>query len=289
MMVSQELNPSYKPEESISRRATMSSDDGNQVEMRLDERRGGLVAFVTINNAPRRNAMNSALMDEFVATLSPLAANAELRALVLTGAGDKAFIGGADIREMSALANAADGRRFITRLHRCCDAIRGVPVPTIARINGVTLGGGLEIAAACDVRIAVESAVFGMPEVRLGIPSVIEAALLPMLIGWGRTRQILLFGENFSAQEARSWGLVNELASAGDLDNAVGRWLDRLLSCSPGAVRLQKQLIRSWEDLPLRAAIQAGIESFETAVRSGESSTAMRDFLERRKARKTMS
>jgi enoyl-CoA hydratase/carnithine racemase len=114
----------------------MSSDDGNQVEMRLDERRGGLVAFVTINNPSRLNSMNSALMDEFVKTLSPLAANAELRALVLTGAGDKAFVGGADIREMSALADAEDGRRFIARLHGCCDAIRAIPVPTIARING---------------------------------------------------------------------------------------------------------------------------------------------------------
>jgi enoyl-CoA hydratase len=267
----------------------MSSDDGNQVEMRLDERRGGLVAFVTINNSSRLNSMNSALMDEFVETLSPLAANAELRAFVLTGAGDKAFVGGADIREMSALAGAEDARRFITRLHRCCDAVRAIPVPTIARINGLTLGAGIEMAAACDVRVAVESAVFGMPEVRLGIPSVIEAALLPMLIGWGRTRQILLFGENFSAQEARSWGLVNELVSGGDLDSAIGRWLDQLLSCSPGAVRLQKQLIRSWEDVPLRAAIQAGIESFETAIRSGESSAVMLDFLERQKARKTMS
>jgi enoyl-CoA hydratase/carnithine racemase len=190
---------------------------------------------------------------------------------------------------MSALANAEDGREFITRLHRCCEAIRAVPVPTIARINGLTLGGGLEIAAACDVRIAVESAVFGMPEVRLGIPSVIEAALLPMLIGWGRTRQILLFGENFSAEAAHSWGLVNELVRAGGLDDAVERWLDQQLSCSPGAVRLQKQLIRSWEDLPLRAAIEAGIASFETAVRSGESSAAMRDFLECQKARKTAS
>jgi enoyl-CoA hydratase len=267
----------------------MSSDDASQVEMRLDESRGGLVAVITIDNASRLNAMHSALMDEFVDTLSPLATNADLRALVLTGAGDKAFIGGADIREMSALANAEDGRAFITRLHRCCDAIRAIPVPTIARINGLTLGGGLEMAAACDVRIAGESAVFGMPEVKLGIPSVIEAALLPMLIGWGRTRQILLFGENFSAQEARSWGLVNELVSDGDLDDAVGRWLDQLLSCSPGAVRLQKQLIRSWEDLPLRAAIEAGIASFEAAVRSGESAAAMGDFLERRKARKTMS
>jgi enoyl-CoA hydratase len=267
----------------------MSSDDASQVEMRFDERQGSRVAVVTINNASRLNAMHSALMDEFVERLSPLMADAQLRAFVLTGAGDKAFIGGADITEMSALANAEDGREFITRLHRCCDAIRTIPVPTIARINGLTLGGGLEMAAACDVRIAAASAVFGMPEVKLGIPSVIEAALLPMLIGWGRTRQILLFGENFSAQEARSWGLVNELVADDDLDNAVGRWLDQLLTCSPGAVRLQKQLIRSWEDLPLRAAIEAGIASFEAAVRSGEPAAAMRDFLERRKARKTMS
>jgi len=267
----------------------MSRDDASLVEMRLEAREGGLIAFVTVNNAPHLNAMNSALMDEFIGTLSPLATNAELRAVVLTGAGDKAFIGGADIREMSALSTAGEGRRFITRLHKCCDAIRAIPVPTIARINGLTLGGGLEIAAACDVRIAVESAIFGMPEVKLGIPSVIEAALLPMLIGWGRTRQILLFGENFSALDARSWGLVNELVSSHDLDNAVGLWLDKLLSCSPGAVRLQKQLIRSWEDLPLRSAIEAGIESFATAVQSGESSAAMRDFLDRQKARKAMS
>jgi enoyl-CoA hydratase/carnithine racemase len=267
----------------------MSSDDASQVEMRLDERRGGLVAFVTIKNPSRLNAMNSKLMEEFVGTLSPLRANAELRALVLTGAGDKAFIGGADIREMSGLANVEDGREFITRLHRCCDAIRAIPVPTIARINGLTFGGGLEIAAACDVRIAVESAVFGMPEVKLGIPSVIEAALLPMLIGWGRTRQILLFGENFSAHEARAWGLLNELVAHDDLDNAVGRWLDQLSSCSPGAVRLQKQLIRLWEDMPLRAAIEAGVASFESAVQSGEPAAAMRDFLEHRKARKTIS
>src|SRR5258706_15781132 len=106
-----------------------------------------------------------------------------------------------------------------------------------------------------------------------------------MLIGWGRTRQILLFGENFSAQEARSWGLVNELVADDDLDDAVGRWLDQLLSCSPGAVRLQKQLIRSWEDLPVRAAIEAGIESFEAAVRSGESSAAKGGFFKRREGR----
>jgi enoyl-CoA hydratase len=264
----------------------MSGNDRSHVDTRLDQRSGGLVAFVTVDNASRLNTMNSALMDEFVDKLSELATSADLRALVLTGAGDKAFIGGADIREMSALSGAEDGRRFITRLHKCCDAIRAVPVPTIARINGFTLGGGLEIAASCDVRVAVESAVFGMPEVKLGIPSVIEAALLPMLIGWGRTRQILLFGENFSAQEALAWGLVERVVSAAELDKAVDEWIDQVLSCAPGAVRLQKQLMRAWEEMPLGAAIEAGIDSFATAVRNGEPAVVMRAFLERERARK---
>jgi enoyl-CoA hydratase/carnithine racemase len=257
-----------------------------RIETRLDQRSGGLVAFVTVDNASRLNSMSSALMDEFIERLSELAASADLGALVLTGAGDRAFIGGADIREMSALSNADEARRFITRLHKCCDAIRAIPVPTIARINGFTLGGGLEIAVSCDVRVAVESAVFGMPEVRLGIPSVIEAALLPTLVGWGRARQIVLFGENFSAQEALSWGLIERMVSAGELDKAVDQWIDQALACPPGAVRLQKQLIRQWEDMPLRLAIEAGIDSFTAAVRSGEPATAMRTFLERQRARK---
>jgi enoyl-CoA hydratase/carnithine racemase len=257
-----------------------------RIETRLDQRSGGLIAFVTVDNASRLNSMSSALMDEFVERLSELAASADLRALVLTGAGDRAFIGGADIREMSALSNADEARRFITRLHKCCDAVRAIPVPTIARINGFTLGGGLEIAVSCDVRVAAESAVFGMPEVRLGIPSVIEAALLPTLVGWGRARQIVLFGENFSAQDALSWGLIERMVSAAELDEAVDQWIDQALACPPGAVRLQKQLIRQWEDMPLRQAIQAGIDSFTAAVRSGEPATAMRTFLERQRARK---
>lgn len=257
----------------------MSSNHG-QIALRLDERPGGRIAFVTIDNPSRLNSLTGALMDELAATLALLAADTELRALVLTGAGDKAFIGGADIAEMSALADAEAGRRFITRLHRCGEGIRAIPVPVIARINGFALGAGLEIAASCDLRIAAESAVFGMPEVRLGIPSVIEAALLPLLIGWGRTRQVVLFGENFSAQDALAWGLVEEVAGAGQLDEMIEAWLGRLLSCAPGAVRRQKQLIRAWEDLPLRAAIEAGIDSFAEAVASGEPTATMRAYLE---------
>jgi enoyl-CoA hydratase/carnithine racemase len=260
--------------------------DAPRIDVRLVPSGQGAVAYLTLHNQAKLNTLTRALMENFVVQVDALGRRDDLRALVLSGAGDKAFIGGADIREMSALSNAEEARRFITRLHKCCDAIRAIPVPTIARINGFTLGGGLEIAVSCDVRVAVESAVFGMPEVKLGIPSVIEAALLPTLVGWGRARQIVLFGENFSARDALSWGLIERMVSAAELDIAVDQWIDQALSCPPGAVRLQKQLIRQWEDMPLREAIQAGIDSFTAAVRSGEPATAMRTFLERQRARK---
>lgn len=257
----------------------MTAGIDSQVRVNLDTRENGIVATVTIDNHRRLNTMNSVLMGTLLNALETLACNDDLRVLVLTGAGDKAFIGGADIKEMAALQDAKDGRAFISRIHACCHAIRAIPVPTIARIGGYTFGAGLEIAASCDLRIASDKAIFGMPEVKLGIPSVVEAALLPMLVGWGRARQILLLGENFDAQSAQAWGFVERVVPAPDLDAAVEAWVGQVLSGQPRAVRLQKQLIRSWEDLPLRAAIQAGIDSFAAAFETDEPRQAMREFL----------
>jgi enoyl-CoA hydratase len=225
-------------------------------------------------------------MAQFVAALERLASEERLRALVLTGGGEKAFIGGADITEMAAIDDIHAARAFIARVHACCHAIRAIAVPTIARIQGAALGAGMEIAASCDLRIAATSARFGMPEVKLGIPSVVEAALLPMLVGWGRTRQLLLLGETYRAQEAHSWGFLEEVTAPERLDEGIEDWLAAILSSKPRAVRLQKQLIGSWEDLPLRAAVQAGIDSFAAAYETDEPQTAMRDFLSAQAARK---
>ncbi len=138
-------------------------------------------------------------------------------------------------------------------MHRSCNALRELPVPVIARVNGYALGAGLEVAAACDLRIASSNAVFGMPEVKVGIPSVVEAALLPGLIGWGRTRELLLFGENIDAATALAWGLVEQVVAPDALDAAVEARLDALLAAGPQAVRLQKKLIRQWEDMTLES------------------------------------
>jgi enoyl-CoA hydratase len=264
----------------------LENSDHRQVHVRVDERKQGTIAHVTINNARHLNAMNSALMAALIDAMTRLAVDGQLRAVVLTGAGARAFTVGADINEMAAIENASQAKAFITRLHRCCDAIRNLPVPVIARIQGYCFGGGLEIAAACDVRIAADAASFGMQEVKLGIPSVIEAALLPMLVGWGRAREIMLLGETFTAGEALTWGLVERVVPISALDEAVEAWIAKLLTSMPRAVRLQKQLIRQWENLPLAAAVQAGIEAFAAAYKTDEPAAAMREFLAAQKGRK---
>ena len=255
------------------------------VRVELVKRAGGVVARVTVDNERKLNTLSSALMVRFVEEIEKLGSLEALRALVLRGAGRRAFIGGADIVEMSAL-DEETARAFITGVHRCCDCLRRLDVPVIARIEGYALGAGMEIAAACDLRIAAEGAVFGMPEVRLGIPSVVEAALLPTLIGWGRTRELLFLGQNLSAEEAARWGLVERVVPPHLLDAAVEEWLDALFASPPRAIRLQKRLMREWEELPPAAAVKAGIEAFTDAWRTEEPRTAMRAFLAAKAARK---
>ncbi len=245
-----------------------------------------VIAYVTIDNASRLNCLNTDLMTEFARAMGEISQDPLLRAVVLTGAGDRAFVGGADIDEMAAL-DVDGARAFITRVHGCCAAVRDCPVPVIARIAGHALGAGLELAASCDLRVATEDARFGMPEVRLGIPSVVEAALLPALVGWGRARQILLLGETFSAGQAAAWGLVEEVVPRDELDAQVEQRIGALLEGGPQAIRLQKALIRRWESLPMREAIAAGIDSFTSAYATDEPAQMFAKFRNAHRARKT--
>jgi enoyl-CoA hydratase/carnithine racemase len=243
----------------------------------------GRVAEVAVDHDAKLNTLNPALMEEFAATFAALGQDADLRAVVLTGAGPRAFIGGADITAMAAIPDEKGARAFIRLVHGCCRAVRDLPVPVIARVNGWCLGAGLEVAASCDLRIAIDSAKFGMPEVRVGIPSVVEAALLPQLIGWGRTRRLLLLAETIGAAEALDWGLVERVTPAGALDTAVEEWLALLLDAGPAAIRAQKALIRRWENLPLTGAIAAGVDAFGAAWRTAEPARMLGAFAARRK------
>jgi enoyl-CoA hydratase len=230
---------------------------------------GGCLARITIDNAGKLNSLNRALMREILEAVAALASDPRLRLAIVTGAGGRAFVGGADIGEIAVLDHRS-ARDFITMVHRCCDAFRRLPVPVIARIDGWALGAGLELACACDLRVVSERSQFGMPEVRIGIPSVVEAALLPGLIGQGRARRLLLTGDTIGAAEALAWGLVDILAPSEELDDAIDALATSILAAGPRAVRLQKELILEWEELPAAAAIAHGIDCFVSAFDTDE-------------------
>ncbi|KAK6435201.1 hypothetical protein LTR95_008608 [Oleoguttula sp. CCFEE 5521] len=248
------------------------------------------VATLTISNPPRLNILTKPIVTSLIGHCRILTTSPTLRAVVLTGgpvaAGKPpAFIGGADIREMHALSSPAEARTFITHLHFACQALRDLPVPVIARIHGLCLGAGLEIAASCDLRIATKLSRFAMPEVAIGIPSVIEAALLPGLIGFGRTRRLLMLGEIIGAEEAEKWGLLERMVEdEKHLDHMVADWVARLVSNGSQAVRSQKRLIRSWEECGIKESVQRGIEAFEEAFENDgvEPREKMAAFLRRK-------
>jgi enoyl-CoA hydratase len=219
------------------------------------------VTRVFLNRQEKANALDSRLLNALLEAFSSLASDSGLRVAVLGGHG-RVFCGGADVGEMAHLDGSTAGP-FVERIHAVCQAIRRLPVPVIARLHGAVIGAGLEIAAACDLRIAAEGTKFAMPEVRLGIPSVVEAALLPRLIGSGRAAWLVLTGEAIDARRACEWGLVEEIGG----DDAVERVLKSLLAGEREALKMQKQLLQLWEEAPLARSIAQSIELFARAKR----------------------
>src|SRR5882724_5440711 len=240
------------------------------------------VVRLTICNAGSLNILGSAAINGVREGLEILARDSQIRALVIAGQSEKSMIGGADIKEMARL-DQTSAEKFITGLRDLCEAARAFPAPVIARIPGWCLGGGLEFAAACDFRIAAHDAKFGMPEVKVGIPSVIHAALLPRLIGWGRARWLVMTAENIDAPTALTWGLVDVVAEPGGLDAAVERTIKALLECGPEALRTQKALLRQWEELPLTESVDLSVGVFGKSFLSGEPQRLMQGFLDRKK------
>src|SRR5580658_224660 len=251
----------------------------------IAETDGRGVARITVDNAARRNALGNAGKRELAETFERVGVEPDLRVIVLTGAGDRSFIGGADVTEMSTFehGHASEGPALT---HRVCEAIRRAPVPVIARINGYCFGAGLEIAASCDMRAAADTARFGMPEVLFGLPSGMEACLLPQLIGWGKTRELVFTGRHIDAREAADCHLVERIVPLAQLDAAVEDWVAAILSAGPNAIRAQKRLIRDWERLSIADAIQQGIDAVAAAHGTEETKRLMGAFVEQRRRKR---
>ncbi|MBF0278475.1 MAG: enoyl-CoA hydratase/isomerase family protein [SAR324 cluster bacterium] len=261
----------------------LSSELGTYVETRqeaVEDR--GQVGTITVKGKTHLNLIGRSMILQLKESFEKVFEIEDLRTIILTGWGNASFIGGVDIAEMEGL-NEKSARIFIRELHELCSTIRKARVPVFAKIRGYCLGGGLEIAAACDFRFASPSSKFGMPEVRVGIPSVIEAALLPRLIGWGKTRELVLLGTMLNADQAKSCGLIEGLASEENLDQFVWERVKNIFDAGPNAIRLQKELIQKWERLSLEEAIETGIDFFARAYETDEPQRMMQSFLNRQK------
>lgn len=239
------------------------------------------VATLTVDRPDKRNALNAAVRREFIEALDALRDDPEVRVLVVTGAGEKAFIAGADIGEFADRSPleqraAMEGRRLF-------EEIANFPKPTIAMLNGYALGGGCEVALACDLRIAARSAKLGQPEIKLGlIPGGGGTQRLPRLIGFGRAMRYILTGELIAAEEAERIGLVDLIVEDDELRERTFELALAMAAQSPVAMKLAKDAIRATLEMPLDAGLQYERELFVTAFASEDRTEGVRAFLEKR-------
>jgi enoyl-CoA hydratase/carnithine racemase len=245
---------------------------------------GGMATIELINANPL-NIIGTEAIGELTNAFRTVSQDSDVRVVVLRGAGEKAFIGGADINEMVTL-DQSSAEVFIRRLAGLCEAIRACPVPVIARLAGWCLGGGLEVAMSCDLRIAESGAKFGMPEVAVGIPSVIHSALMPALIGASHAAWLLMTGETIDADTAGAWGLVHEVIAAEELDVRIAELTAKLSGFGPQAVRQQKRLLNKWFDMTVHGAIEDSVEQFGLAFLTGEPQQHMQAFLSRKSGKR---
>jgi enoyl-CoA hydratase len=246
----------------------------------LVERRGA-VAWLTLNRPAKLNALSSDLIAAATDAVRALDTDDGPKVVVLRGAG-RAFAAGADVRELRGLTPET-ARAFITRLHELFAAIRAARPLVLAAVRGPALGAGCELVAACDLRVCSTNASFGMPEVRVGIPSVIEAAMLAPIMGLARAQHLVYTGDSITAAEALAGGLVTAVYADDRFEAEVDALAVRLGGYSRSALRLQKALVQTWYDgSPLDRAIRAGIDALADAYTVPDPGTAIDAMLERR-------
>ncbi len=244
----------------------------------------GPVSVLTVARPAVLNALNSATLGEIKDALWEVWNRDGCAVLVLTGAGDKAFIAGADIAEMSDLGPSG-AARFAESGHTVCSMLERMPQVVIAAVNGYALGGGCEVALACDIVLASRNAVFGQPEVKLGIiPGFGGTARLARAIGRGPAMEWILSGNTWPAEEAWRLGLVNRVTEPGDLMAEVRKLADQIASRGPLAVRAAKRLIHDGLSVPLDAALRTEAAVFATLFDSADQKEGMRAFLAKRRA-----
>lgn len=241
------------------------------------------IATITINRPKALNALNTEMLNELLHAVESVAANEEIRVLILTGSGEKAFVAGADIAELAEL-NSLGAKFFASRGHKTMAAIESLAIPVIAAVNGFALGGGLELALSCDFIYASENARFGLPEITLGIiPGFGGTQRLSRIIGKNRAKEMIFTGKMISAQEAAQMGFVNQVVPAETLMETVSKTASAMASKGRFSLNQAKQTINQGLDVDLRTGCRMEIDAFALCLSSEDAAEGTRAFLEKRK------
>lgn len=244
----------------------------------------GAIATITFNRPKALNALNGALLSELSSALDDIAANEDIRVLVLTGAGDKSFVAGADISELATF-NALQAKVFAQTGHGIIGKLQQLPIAVIAAVNGFALGGGTEISLACDFIYASENAKFGLPEINLGImPGFGGTQRLPRLVGANMAKELIYTGRMVSADEANRMGLANKVVPADELMDAVMKTARDIAAKGRVSLRAAKQSVNRGLDTDLASGCAIEIDSFALCMASPDGKEGTTAFLEKRKA-----
>lgn len=252
------------------------------MEYILLEKKGG-IAIATIDRPKALNALNSGVLEDLNALVDAVNADEEIRALILTGSGEKSFVAGADIGEMSNLTKA-EGEAFGKKGNDVFRRIETMPIPVIAAVNGYALGGGCELSMACDIRICSDTAVFGQPETGLGItPGFGGTQRLARLVGPGMAKQLIYSARNIKADEALRIGLVNAVYPLEELLPAAEKLAETIAKNAPIAVRACKKAINEGLEKPMDEALALEEKLFGSCFETEDQKEGMGAFLEKRK------
>ena len=247
--------------------------------------RQGIAAWVTVNRPEAMNALSGAVLDGLEEATAELAADPTVRLIAYTGAGDKAFSAGADLKERRGMS-AAQVRERIDLINRCFTAIAHVPKLTVAAMNGGAFGGGFELALACDVRVAVPTAQMGLTEVRLGImPGAGGTQRLARALGAARAKEMILLGRRLTAQRALELGLVAEVVPPGGLGDAVARLASEIEGCAPVSVAKAKEAIDRGLDATLDEGLAIERLCYDVTLATEDRNEGLRAFAEKRPPR----
>ena len=249
----------------------------------LVEKKEG-IAVLTLNRPQVLNAISSELLRELKQAMEALKDDPEVKVVVIKGAGDKAFSAGTDVREAAKLIPAA-AEKVGEIIHEAFNAVRFCPKPVVCAVNGYCLGAAVELMVCCDIVIASDTAQFAMPEINIGIPSIVEAAILPMVIGIFRAKELVLAGEYWDARKADKVGLVNEVVPAAQFEKRVWEVARNLASKDALALAVQKDICNKWMTTDLETAIDYSILAIKRTEGTKGQVEGMAAFLERRKAR----